>query len=72
MIKQIEIEQRYKDTKIYHVVWPNLKCFPTSMLELTNLAWSLFQLIPLFAQIRHQVTNRVFHYIELEISTEPG
>jgi hypothetical protein len=29
----------------------------------SHLAWSLFQLLPLFAQICHQVTNKVFHYI---------
>jgi hypothetical protein len=30
------------------------------MLELANLAWSLFQLYPTFAQIRHQVVDQDF------------
>jgi hypothetical protein len=34
------------------------------MLELSNLAWSLFQLLPQFAQVCHQVTKRVFHYVD--------
>jgi hypothetical protein len=70
MIKQIEIEQRDIDTEIYHVVRLSLKCLPISTLELVNLACSLFQLLPLFAQFRHQVTDRVFHYIDVGY-TEP-
>jgi hypothetical protein len=54
---QTTTEQRVRDIKIYHVVLPSLKCLPTSTLELANLAWSLFQLLPLFAQIHHQVAE---------------
>jgi hypothetical protein len=32
-------------------------------LELANLAWSLFQLLPLFAWICHQVAYRGFYYV---------
>jgi hypothetical protein len=46
------------------VVRPSLKCLPTFTLELANTAWSLFQLLHAFAQIRHQVTNRVIHYVD--------
>ena len=41
------------DTWIYPMVQPSLKCLCTSMLELANLAWRLFQLLPPFAQICH-------------------
>jgi hypothetical protein len=38
----------------FTMVWPSLKCFPKSTLELANLAWSLFQLLPTFARVYHQ------------------
>jgi hypothetical protein len=47
------------------MVRPSLKCLPTSTLELANMAWSLFQLFPLFAQICHQLTDRVFLYVNV-------
>jgi hypothetical protein len=46
-MKHSEVET--SNTWIYHVVQPSLKCLPTSTLELANLAWSLFQLLPPFA-----------------------
>jgi hypothetical protein len=35
------------------------------MLKLANMAWSLFQLLPPFAQICHRVVNRGFHYVDV-------
>jgi hypothetical protein len=43
------------------MVRPSLKYLPTSTLELAILAWSLFHLLSLFAQICHQVEDRGFH-----------
>jgi hypothetical protein len=37
------------------------------MFELGNLACSLSQLLPLFAQICHQVEDRGFHYIDVKL-----
>jgi hypothetical protein len=45
------------------MVRPRLKCLPTTTLKLVNLAWSLFQLLPSFAQICHLVADRGFHYV---------
>jgi hypothetical protein len=39
-----------------------------STLELPNLAWSLFQILPPFAQIFHQVADRGFHYVKVGYS----
>jgi hypothetical protein len=36
-------------------------------LEIDNLAWSLFQLLPLFAQIYHHMADRGFHYVDVEL-----
>jgi hypothetical protein len=49
--KQTDQETR-RQAAIYLVVRPSLKCLLTYTLELANLAWSLFQLLTLFAQIR--------------------
>jgi hypothetical protein len=42
-----------QETEIYSMVRPCMKCLPTSTLELANLAWSPFQLLPLFAHVYH-------------------
>jgi hypothetical protein len=41
----------------------SLKCLATSIFDLANLAWSQYQLLPLFAQIYHQVADRGLHYV---------
>jgi hypothetical protein len=38
----------------FPVVQASLKCLPTSILELANLVWSLFQLLPPVARVYHQ------------------
>jgi hypothetical protein len=30
------------------------------------MAWSQFKILPLFAQICHQVADRGFHYVDVE------
>jgi hypothetical protein len=45
------------------MVWPSLKCLSTSTLELAILAWSLFQFLPSFVWIYHEVVDQSFHYL---------